>query len=194
MVSIDKDSNQLFHFRPHRLALHLAIGHKRGKWYLIFARPYKTADTREVARLDQPVLCSRNLYDDQDANTLRFWFDPLAFSGWEKEGQSLLDYLLDLGPNRPTILRVIPSADDFAERESSSVPLVEILIPEHRLAHWCEGCGEWEAMDLENGSRWVVSSSSGTLPSYLCPACYEKDWFGKKTYRVFCDLVCARFN
>ncbi|THV06179.1 hypothetical protein K435DRAFT_23450 [Dendrothele bispora CBS 962.96] len=191
--SIDKDSGELFHFRPHKLALHLAIGYKRRKLYLIFARPYRTADTREITRLDQPTLYSRNLHCDQDTNALRFYFSPLAFTGWEKEGQSLLDYLLNLGPNRPKILKVITSAEDSAEGHPKGVPLVELLIPEHRMAHCCEGCEEWETMGSENEPRWIVTTKSREFPAYLCPKCHEKDWCGPKTSRVFCDFVCARF-
>jgi hypothetical protein len=167
MASIHNDSNPIVHFRPRSLALDLSIGHKRGKWYLIFARVYQTADSREVVRLDRDF----RIPYDQDQSC--FWFDLNALTGWEKEGQSLLEYLIDLGPSQDTILKVVKPAETNLERKSKG-PLVEVLVPERRLAHWCERCGEWETMNLEEEFRWKVSSTSRGFPTYVCPEVCNK--------------------
>ncbi|KAF5355454.1 hypothetical protein D9758_006292 [Tetrapyrgos nigripes] len=185
VASMNDYSNSLIHFRPSRLALDLSIGHKRGKWYLVFARAYKAADSREVTRLDQPFRISY----DQDTDSPVFWFDPTAFTGWEKEGQPLLDYLLELGPHQPAVLKVVTPARENSERKGRG-SLVEVLVSEGRLAHWCERCREWETMTLAEESRWKISSRSRRLPTYLCPECQGKDWFGPKLFRALRNTFC----
>ncbi|KAK7002472.1 hypothetical protein R3P38DRAFT_3326598 [Favolaschia claudopus] len=39
-------------FQHPRLTVSLSLGHKYNGWYLIFAKPYRTADSREISRLD----------------------------------------------------------------------------------------------------------------------------------------------
>ncbi|KAF9268504.1 hypothetical protein L218DRAFT_953971 [Marasmius fiardii PR-910] len=175
MVAIlDPEASSLYHFSPPRLRLSLAIGRKRNKWYLIFAKRYPTADSPEVARLDLPGL---------PVHGHRFWFNHRAATGWEPRGKTFLEYLLSLGPNQPAVIDMV-SGEDVTRILNEVV----VLIPEHRLAHWCERCHSWESMDDE--SRWALSRE-GTAPGYLCPSCLENDWCGFRTVRNLSNTVRA---
>ncbi|KAF7340694.1 hypothetical protein MSAN_02097600 [Mycena sanguinolenta] len=156
-------------FQPPRLTVKLSLGHKHRGWYLIFAYPYRTLDSREIARLDTSgPLKTRGVWSTRP----RFWFDPHACSGWEADGETLLDLLLS-----PAILEPLFAVVDHEAGYSK----VEVLVPEHKLAHFCEGCERWEAAG-DAALRWFMVRSS-PLPSYLCPACHSHDWFGARLQR-----------
>lgn len=165
---IDPNLASVFKFTPPGLILELALGHKRGGWYLLFARPYRTADSREVTRLDAHSPCLK-IKDLSNSEAPRFLFDLKTASGWERDGENLLDYLLLLGCGHPPVLRC--PVDGYVDNDS--VMEVEVLIPEHRLAHWCEACGSWES--VRDKERWIKVEQTKS-PLYLCPSCYEKDW------------------
>ncbi|KAJ7686829.1 hypothetical protein B0H17DRAFT_1181037 [Mycena rosella] len=153
--------------RHPRLAVRLALGHKYNAWYLIFAQPYRTADCREISRLDSPgpaIAWSPRP---------RFWFNQKAASGWERGGESLLDLLLSLDFRDPPLFAVVD--------HDSGANKVEVLLPENKLAHYCEGCGQWEVAG-NNAVRWFMVRAH-TLPGYLCPPCHAKDWIGARAIR-----------
>lgn len=150
----------LYDFRPPSLNLDLAIGHKHNAWYLILAKDYRTADTREVVRLDAPGLPIRKT----TAGLPHFCFNLEAESGWERKDENLLDFLLNLGPKSRAVLRVVPQPTD-GDDSRSNCKEVEVLISEAQLAHWCENCGRWE---IKDNQRWIVTRQ-GSLPGYLCP-------------------------
>lgn len=152
----------VYNFRTTKLSLDLALGHKYNAWYLIFARSYRLADSREVARLDLPGYAFQS---PEPRSRPCFWFDPRVASGWERGEQSLLDLLLSLGPNQSAILSV-ESAGETLEKSRPRINAVQVLVPEAQLAHWCEGCGLWESIDDE--SRWLLARHD-ILPGYLCP-------------------------
>ncbi|SJK98041.1 uncharacterized protein ARMOST_01297 [Armillaria ostoyae] len=159
---IDPNPASIFKFTPPGLTLELALGHKRGGWYLLFARPYRTADSREVTRLDTRNPCLK-IKNSSDSGAPRFLFDLQTASGWERDGENLLDFLLLLGWGHPPVLRC--PVEGYAGNDS--VMEVEVLIPEHRLAHWCEACGNWESVRDEG--RWIKVEQT-RLPLYLCPS------------------------
>ncbi|KAJ7860258.1 hypothetical protein B0H14DRAFT_2745308 [Mycena olivaceomarginata] len=164
-------------FQHPRLTVNLSLGHKYRGWYLIFAQPYRTADSREISRLDTPgPLKTRGVWSTRP----RFWFDPNARSGWEAGGgETLLDLLLSLDLHEPPLFAVVD--------HEAGVSKVEVLVPEHQLAHYCEGCGRWEAAG-DNALRWFMVRS-GSLPSYICPSCHGKDWFGARLIRSLKRIV-----
>lgn len=151
--------NTLYDFQHPNVKVRLALGRKRKAWYLVFARSYGTGESREVARLDKPGIRSHHFGDTHS----RFWFDTRAASGWERNGQSLLDLLLSLDPHDPPVL-ALASSNTLMEEKYGAME-VEVLIPEHRLAHWCEGCGFWET--IESSPRWALDRP-GKRPGYLC--------------------------
>ncbi|KAJ8076666.1 hypothetical protein PM082_001089 [Marasmius tenuissimus] len=172
-ASIDHKNDTIYAFKPPRLRLFLAIGRKRNGWYLIFAKPYPTADSRIVTRLDVP---------GSHANGHRFWFSEKAVTGWEPHGKSLLEYLLSMSPKQPSVVGII-SNDCWVDRPNE----VDVLVPENRIAHWCEGCHVWE--DMENPyARWIIWKP-GPPPRYLCPMCFEKDWLGQCAVRTLCGAA-----
>ncbi|KAL0579635.1 hypothetical protein V5O48_002407 [Marasmius crinis-equi] len=175
VASIDQEKDTIYSFKPPRLWLSLAIGRKRNAWYLIFAKPYPTADCREVARLDVPGSLMK---------AHQFWFSEKAVTGWEPQGKSLLEYLLSMSPKQPAVLNIV-SNDCWADRPNQ----VTVLVPEHRLAHWCEGCHVWENME-DPFSRWIIWRP-GPCPRYLCPVCYEKDWLGSRAVRTISGVAHA---
>ncbi|KAF9016116.1 hypothetical protein BDZ89DRAFT_415817 [Hymenopellis radicata] len=157
---IETHTPEIFKFTPPSLTLDLALGHKNGDWYLLFARPYPTADSREISRLNTRrgrAKCGLKLGNPH------FLFDLGTASGWEKDGQTLLGFLLDMGPAHPAILR------NWGASGNGQAMEVEVLIPEHRLLHWCSGCASWEA--TTNSRRWIRVRKT-RLPCYLCPSCY----------------------
>ncbi len=160
MARLDKGKSKqelLFDFRPPKLNLDLAIGHKHGAWYLVFAHTYRLADSREVARLDKRGLSNRKEVLGHPC----FCFDPEAVSGWERQGQSLLDLLLAV--ERYPILKVVaPSSNSMP----GTLTEVEVIVPEAQLAHCCECCEAWES--TESNVRWILVRHS-KLPGYLCP-------------------------
>jgi hypothetical protein len=147
-------------FQHPRLTVHLALGHKYRGWYLLFAQPYRTADSREISRLDAPAPASVKSGGSGWSPRPRFWFNPRARSGWEQGGETLLDLLLNLELHEQPLFAVI----DYEGGTSK----VEVLVPEHQLAHYCEGCGRWEVAG-DNALRWFMVRSD-TLPGYLCPS------------------------
>ncbi|KAK1217230.1 hypothetical protein PQX77_020120 [Marasmius sp. AFHP31] len=110
-ASIDHKNDTIYAFKPPRLRLFLAIGRKRNGWYLIFAKPYPTADSRVVTRLDVP---------GSHANGHRFWFSEKAVTGWEPYGKSLLEYLLSMSPKQPSVVGII-SNDCWADRPNEKI-------------------------------------------------------------------------
>lgn len=155
----------MYDFKPPNITLRLAIGRKYNEWYLIFARAYPAADTREVLRLDKPQRCRR----PTGTGHPRFCFDSRAACGWERENQSLLDYLLSLDSNDPPLFAVISPYSESPKRARETE--VEVLVPENRLAHFCESCGSWESI-ADNDSRWILTRLD-RLPGYSCPrVCY----------------------
>ncbi|KAK7036484.1 hypothetical protein VNI00_011681 [Paramarasmius palmivorus] len=174
-------TSSIYTFTPRNLTLQLSIGRKHNAWYIIFARRYRTADSREICRLDQPSLRFRHR-----KNGSRFTFNPKAFTGWEPPGERLLEYLLSVDP---AILKVVSrDADDDSPTE------VEILIPEHRLAHWCERCHRWETIKDQGDGRWRAYRYAG----YLCPSCFRKDSFFFRLLRLvahaFMSKISTRFR
>lgn len=168
----------LFDFRPPKLNLDLAIGHKHGAWYLIFARNYCLVDSREVTRLDEPGLPNRKDVGGHPC----FWFNPKAFSGWEQQNQSLLELLLSF--DRSAVLKVIPPTRSVP----GALTEVEVLIPEAQLAHCCESCETWESIESDS-RRWTLVRP-GRFPEYLCPDCYAKDWWGRRLGRAILRMFC----
>jgi hypothetical protein len=148
----------LYHFCLPGLHVRLALGHRYNAWYLIFARHYRTADCREVCRIDSGTM-GTVIYLENEQN--HFFFDPEAFTGWEKEDTTLLDMLLSL---KPSVLKVINTKNSSVGKFKQ----VQVMLPEGQLAHWCEGCGEWETMEGSEDIRWK-STRRDTLPGYLCP-------------------------
>ncbi|KAJ7146030.1 hypothetical protein C8R44DRAFT_723883 [Mycena epipterygia] len=142
-------------FQHPRLTVNLALGHKFNGWYLIFAQPYRTADSREISRLDSRGPGRRIAWSPRP----RFWFNPKAVSGWERDGETLLDLLLSLDLHEPPLFAVVD--------HESGVSKVEVLIPESKVAHYCEGCGKWEIAG-DNALRWFMVRDD-RLPGYLCP-------------------------
>lgn len=155
----DSRNGSIYDFQHPSVRVRLALGRKRKGWYLILARGHGESQTREVVRLDKPGL-RRN---KADTSHPRFSFDARATSGWERKGQSLLQLLLSLDPHDPPVLALASSNTVLEEKWDARE--VEVLIPDHRLAHWCEGCGSWEAVD--SSSRWTLVRS-GKVPGYLC--------------------------
>ncbi|KAJ7641833.1 hypothetical protein FB45DRAFT_1054244 [Roridomyces roridus] len=151
---------------------------------------YPTAETREVARLDAPSRRSKSSAG-QWSRRPRFWFDPRAFSGWEAKNESLLEFLLALDVRTQPLFAVVDQNVDSAGIEVE----VEVLIPESKLAHFCEGCGDWEAANAYDESlRWYMvrdAAEHGTLPGYLCPSCHAKDWFGARAVRYLGRAFCC---
>ncbi|KAG7091198.1 hypothetical protein E1B28_010249 [Marasmius oreades] len=175
MVAIlDPEASSLYHFSPPKLRLSLAIGRKRNKWYLIFAKSYPTADCREVARLNAAEL---------PVHGHRFWFDHKATTGWEPSDKNLLEYLSSLGAKQPDILSIVSSKGTKSEPSE-----VVVLIPEHRLARWCERCHSWESIDDPIEARYIISRKE-PFPAYLCPPCYESEWCGFRTLRNLFNAV-----
>jgi hypothetical protein len=148
----------LYHFCLPGLHVRLALGHRYNAWYLIFARHYRTADCREVCRIDSGML-GTVMYLENEQN--HFFFDPQAFTGWEKEDEALLDSLLSL---EPSVLNIINETNSSLGK----LKQVQVMLPEGQLAHWCEGCGEWETMEDSQDVRWKIARRD-TLPGYLCP-------------------------
>ncbi|KAJ7763444.1 hypothetical protein B0H16DRAFT_1527866 [Mycena metata] len=166
---------------PH-LPAALSLGHKYRTWYLIFAESHRTADSREIARLDAPSLAPRTPGPRHWSPRPRFWFDPRARSGWEHAGApTLLDLLMALELHEAPLFAVVDH-----ETEAGACK-VEVLIPEHKLAHHCEGCGRWE-VGGEDALRWYMVCADA-LPSYLCPSCHAKDWFGARAIRHLKRIV-----
>lgn len=169
----------VYSFRPYSLNVELALGHRHNAWYLLFARHYRILDSREVTRLDKPDLgvyisdCTKETGQTVGGVTApEFWFDPKAFCGWERPGQTFLDFLLGLNP---AILRTTWNDPDLDD----GLKLVQVLIPEAQLAHWCEGCGTWESVPAKSRDgkredadseqvRWIRMTRHD-LPEYLCP-------------------------
>lgn len=193
MPSIEAYTPEIYTFTPPSLTLDLSLGHKRGDWYLLLAHPYPTADSREITRLNRRrghAECALK------RGNRHFIFDLRTVSGWESQGQTLLDFLLNLGPTQPAILR-----NWGASGSSGAATEVEVLIPEHRLLHFCSGCDTWEATAEARRSRWF-RVRKGTLPQYLCPTvctisprlgcdlmddpfkCYEKNWIVPRLSRI----------
>jgi len=163
-------------FQLPRLPVALSLGHKYRAWYLIFAQPHRTADSREISRLDTSGPRNPEHWSPRP----RFWFNPKARSGWERGRETtLLDLLLALELHEPPLFAVVD--------HESGVCKVEVLIPEHRLSHYCEGCGKWE-VGGEDALRWYMVCSDA-LPSYLCPSCHTKDWFGARGMRCLKRIV-----
>ncbi|KAJ7633785.1 hypothetical protein DFH06DRAFT_1336875 [Mycena polygramma] len=153
-------------FQPPQLTVCLSLGHKYRRWYLL-AHPYRTADSREIARLDAPAPPAlKRLKSDSGSGWSprpRFWFDASARSGCEQGGETLLDLMHSLELHEQPLFAVV----DYEPAGGASMRKVEVLVPEHRLAHYCEGCGRWEVAD--NGAlRWYMVRAD-TLPGYLCP-------------------------
>ncbi|KAL0955725.1 hypothetical protein HGRIS_001942 [Hohenbuehelia grisea] len=165
------DVGFLLAIQPPNLHLHLSLGHKRGAWYLLFAREYPTADSREVVRLSlRGTRPSRS-----ETGRPRFWFDPKAFTGWEGRHQTLLGYLLQNHPDDPRILEIKRSKP--LPRGKGIVNEVEVLVHEAALLRWCEGCGTWESIADLTSPRWVLvrqKGGKGSLPGFLCDVCYQK--------------------
>ncbi|KAF7310302.1 hypothetical protein MIND_00404200 [Mycena indigotica] len=163
------------------LPVKLALGHRYDGWYLLFARPYPTADSREVARIDAPAPKSR---PSPTRHAKRFWFSSSAQSGWEStKFPTLLDLLLALDVRQQPLFAVL---DHDSESGSSHVL---VLLREEKLAHFCEGCTEWETAE-DNSLRWYMVRTSGdALPGYLCPSCHAKDWCGAQFARYLRRMV-----
>jgi len=162
----------MYDFQHPNITLRLSIGHKYNAWYLIFARAYASADSREVSRLDRPRKnCRPNL-----TRRPRFFFDTKAACGWECGSQSLLDFLLSLDSKDPPLFEVISPYTKSIKRARETE--VEVLVPENRLAHFCEGCGTWESVN-DNDARWILTRQD-RLPGYLCPTCYSQSSSLKK--------------
>ncbi|CAK5277844.1 unnamed protein product [Mycena citricolor] len=156
-------------FQPPRLAVQLSLGHKFQHWFLLFSHDYRTADSREVARLSAPHPPPPGAKSPGSRPLRpRFWFDPHAASGWERDGESLLDVLLSLDLREPPILAVV--------EEQTGMRSVEVLVPEERLCRFCEGCERWEVLHSAEW-RWF-RVRDGPLPSYLCPSCTERTGLG----------------
>lgn len=172
--------------------MNLALGHKFNAWYLIFAQPYRTADSREISRLDSRGPGRRVAWSPRP----RFWFNPKAVSGWERDGETLLDLLLSLDLHEPPLFAVVD--------HESGASKVEVLIPENKVAHYCEGCGRWEVAG-DNALRWFMVRDD-RLPGYLCPPvcfchvtrpshvltdeqCHTKDWIGARAIRYLKRLL-----
>lgn len=157
-------------FRPPRLALDLALGRRHDRWYLLFARHYSPADSREVVRLDfkSTSLDALNQFANPNmpstSTPLKFWLDKSAVTGWEKDGETLLDLLLSVTPNTP-IIRFNKSVPE----QHTRCLQVQILIPEGQLAHYCEECKMWES--VTERVRWIPKKNSRKLkgPLYVCP-------------------------
>ncbi|KAF8190674.1 hypothetical protein K438DRAFT_2018565 [Mycena galopus ATCC 62051] len=160
-------------FQHPRLIVHLSLGHKHpNQWFLLFAQPYPTAPSREISRLDTPGPFKTRA-DVQWSTRPRFWFDPRARSGWEQSDarpgqagseETLLDLLMNLDIHEPPLFAIVD------HEPSAGMSKVEVLVPEHLLAHYCEGCGRWEVAG-DTALRWfMVRSDSGSLPGYLCPS------------------------
>ncbi|KAK7028573.1 hypothetical protein R3P38DRAFT_2937270 [Favolaschia claudopus] len=166
-------------FQHPRLTVSLSLGHKYNGWYLIFAKPYRTADSREISRLD-----ASGPFKSAWSTRPRFWFNPKARSGWELDGESLLDLLLSLDVHEPPLFAIVD--------HEAGVNKVEVLLAEHQLAHYCENCGRWEVAG-DNALRWFMVHSD-RLPRYICPACHARDWFGARllrslkrlSHKIFC--------
>jgi len=167
-------SNSLYDFQHPNVKVRLALGRKRKAWYLVLACGYGMTEVREVARLDKPGMSSAST----DFAQPRFWFNSKAASGWERNGQNLLQLLLSLDPHDPPVLAL--SSSNTVLEEKYGARQVDVLIPEHRLARWCEGCGYWE--NAHSNPRWVLARP-GKTPGYLCVMCAEKDWFGARLLR-----------
>ena len=133
---------------------------------------------------------------------LRFWFDPKAVSGWERNGENLFDFLLSLSPEFPPVLEVV-SAKTLLDNKGGA-KVVEVLVPEHRLAHGCESCRSWETVS-NNHARWILVRQD-TLPGYIyrvvCLSilklfshvdpngqCRQNDWFGLQILRVISSYL-----
>nr|GAT45249.1 predicted protein [Mycena chlorophos] len=187
-------SSTIHTFQLPNLPVRLSIGHKpTGQWYLLFAQPYQTADSREVARIDFPApsTTSSPTRSNSVGRRHRFWFSPHAQSGWENEKRTtLLDLLLNLDVQEPPLFAVVDHDPSTGARK------VEVLVPEESLAHFCEGCREWEIVPRRNrrsksrsressdSLRWfLVRWEKDGVPGYLCPACHAKDWCGPKVVR-----------
>ncbi|KAJ7605386.1 hypothetical protein DFH06DRAFT_1310201 [Mycena polygramma] len=174
-------------FQPPRLTVRLSLGHKYRRWYLLFAHPYHTADSREIARLDAPAPPALKRTNSGSTSGWsprpRFWFDASARSGWEQGGETLLDLLSSLELHEQPLFAVV----DYEPAGGASMRKVEVLVPEHRLAHYCEGCGSWEVAG-DDALRWFMVRSD-TLPGYLCPPCHTKDWIGARALRLLKGLV-----
>lgn len=166
-------------FQHPRLTVKLSLGHKYRGWYLIFARPYRTADSREISRLDTPGPLKPVAWSPRP----RFWFDPKARSGWEVGGETLLDFLLSLELHEQPLFAIVD--------HEAGVSKVEVLVPEHQLAHYCEGCGRWEVAG-DDALRWFLVRSD-SLPGYLCPSCHTKDWIGARLIRSL-KRISFRFH
>ncbi|KAJ6535106.1 hypothetical protein B0H19DRAFT_1080502 [Mycena capillaripes] len=170
-------------FEHPRLTVRLALGHKYRGWYLLFAQPYRTADSREIARLDAhasgTVKSSRR---SSWAPRPRFWFDAHARSGWEQGGETLLDLLLSLDLHEPPLFAVVD------HEPASGASKVEVLVPEEQLARYCEGCGRWEVAG-DGALRWFMVHSDNMLPGYLCPPCHTKDWIGARAIRSLKRII-----
>ncbi|KAF7358534.1 hypothetical protein MVEN_00904300 [Mycena venus] len=189
-------------FQPPGLTVTLSLGHKYRGWYLLFAHAHPFLTTREVARLDAPApRRARSRSRRRTAHSgwsprPRFWFDPHARSGWEAESDSesetLLDLLLALDLHHQPLFAVVDH--DFQQsRAPISTSKVEVLVPEHQLAHYCEGCGRWELAG-DDALRWYMVRNSDALPGYLCPSCHTKDWLGarllRSLHRILSYAIC----
>ncbi|TFK74657.1 hypothetical protein BDN72DRAFT_671332 [Pluteus cervinus] len=173
LSSTSPRSKGLYEFQHPNVKLRLALGRKRKSWYLVLARNYGSGQPREVVRLDKAGMRSSS-----DGSHSRFWFNTKATSGWERNGQSLLQLLLSLDPYDPPVI-ALASGDTVLEEKCGALE-VDVIVPAHRLARWCEGCGYWETVD--SNPRWILARP-GKMPGYLCGACAEKDWFGARVLR-----------
>lgn len=159
--------SQLHSFRPPRLRLDLAIGHKSHSWHLVFARNYCVGSggrwipvSQEIVRLDKAGMPLTVATTPSGRSCYRFWIDEDAASGWELASEDLLEYIRQAG----SILGVGAYDIVTARRE------VEVLLSEHRLSHCCEVCGRWEV--TSDVQRWIMTSKdpAPALPRYMCPS------------------------
>ncbi|KIY65848.1 hypothetical protein CYLTODRAFT_455946 [Cylindrobasidium torrendii FP15055 ss-10] len=182
MTLIETHTPDAYAFRPPGLLLDLSLGQTSdgGDWYLLFARHYPTADSREVVRLNSRRHAKAVACQLKRGNP-HFIFDQDAATGWEAPGQCLLDLLISV---RPSVLRY------WGTDEGGRVE-VEVLIPEHRLLHWCERCGQWESVQDGVEERWIMVRK-GRPPRYLCPQCFDKNWIGPRLKRALYRHSIAR--